>query len=165
MGIYNKLTKELPFTDFCIYDGSIFNSLQHHVAVNHAIYVETNREAVDVVFAQLKKLSRMVYKQPDSDFMYDYVDLKDPCVIVKTFVSESPVNKVNGMATPTLEKLLVDIQKDADLDYMRGIESLYMFQNAISQYVINTPKMLRYAKRRGAYESIHSLIQQAQRIC
>lgn len=162
--LYSGLKERFPFTDFCIYDGSIFNPLQHHVSVNHAIYVETNRDAVDAVFSQLKDTQKIVYKQPGADLMYDYVDLQEPCVIVKTFVTESPVNKVNGMCTPTLEKLLVDIQKDEDLDYMRGIESLYMFQTAIDQYVVNTPKMLRYAKRRGAYEYISSLIEKTQRI-
>ena len=162
--LYNGLKEELPFTDFCIYDGSIFYTLQHHVSVNHAIYVETNRDAVDAVFFRLKDTQKNVYKQPDADVMYDYVDLQEPCIIVKTFVTESPVNKVNGLRTPTLEKLLVDIQKDDDFDYMRGIESLYMFQTAVDQYVVNTPKMLRYAKRRGAYENISSLIEQTRRI-
>lgn len=160
----DELKEAFPFTDFCIYDGSIFNPLQHHVSVNHAIYVETNRDAVDAVFSRLKDARKIVYKRPGADVMYDYVDLREPCVIVKTFVTEAPVNKVNGMRTPTLEKLLVDIQKDEDLDYLRGIESLYMFQTAVDQYVINTQKMLRYAKRRGAYEKIHSLIEQTQRI-
>lgn len=162
--LYKDLKAELPFTDFCIYDGSIFTPLQHHISVNHAIYVETNRDAVDAVFSRLKDTHKMVYKQPGADVMYDYVDLQTPCIILKTFVTESPVNKINGMNTPTLEKLLVDIQKDDDLDYMRGIESLYMFQTAIDQYVVNISKMLRYAKRRGAYENINSLIKQAQQI-
>ena len=39
--LYVGLKEKLPFTDFCIYDGSIFTTLQHHVSVNHAIYVET----------------------------------------------------------------------------------------------------------------------------
>lgn len=106
----------------------------------------------------------MVYKRPGNDMMYDYVDLHEPCVIVKPFVTEAPVNKVNGIQTPTLEKLLVDIQKDEDLDYMRGVESLYMFRTAIDEYVLNTPRMLRYARRRGAFEDIDSLIKQSQRV-
>lgn len=161
--LYNGLKEELPFTDFCIYDGSIFYPLQHHVSVNHAIYVETNRDAVDAVFSKLKDTQKVVFKQPGTDVMYDYVNLREQCVIVKPFVTESPVNKVNGVETPTLEKLLVDIQKDDDLDYMRGIESLYMYQTALDQYVVNIPKMLRYAKRRGAYENINSLIEQTKR--
>ena len=73
--LFNGLKEKLPFTDFCIYDGSIFNTLQHHVSVNHAIYVETNRDAVDSVFSLLKESDMPVYKQPTAKFMYDYVNM------------------------------------------------------------------------------------------
>lgn len=66
------------------------------------------------------------------------------------------------MVTPTIEKLLVDIQKDEDFDYMQGTEITYMYQTAFDLYTVNTPKMLRYAKRRGAYDSTYSLIEQSQ---
>ena len=56
---------------------------------------------------------------------------------------------VKGIRIPTLEKLLVDIQKDADFDYLRGAESLYMYQMAFDLYTINTQRLMRYAKRRG----------------
>ena len=158
-----QVKEKLPFTDFCIYDGSIFTTLQHHVSVNHAIYVETNRDAVDSVFSLLKDSDMPVYKQPTAKFMYDYVNMHEPCIIVKTFVTESPVNKVDGMVTPTIEKLLVDIQKDEDFDYMQGTEITYMYQTAFDLYTVNTPKMLRYAKRRGAYDSTYSLIEQSQK--
>lgn len=162
--LYGELKEELPYTDFCIYDGGIFAPLQHHVSVNHAVYIETNRDAVDTVFSRLKDLQRAVYKQPSAAFMYDYVNLQEPCIIVKTFVTESPVNRINGVFTPTLEKLLVDIQKDDDFDYMRGTESLYMFRTAFDLYSVNTPKLLRYAKRRSAYESTCSLMEQSRQI-
>lgn len=51
------------------------NTLQRHVSVNHAIYVETNRDAVDSVFSLLKDSDMPVYKQPAAKFMYDYVNM------------------------------------------------------------------------------------------
>lgn len=162
--LYHELKEELPFTDFCIYDGSIFIPFQHHVSVNHVIYVETNRDAVDTVFARLKASRSGVYKQPDAAFMYDYVNLQEACVIVKAFVTESPVNIIHGVRTPALEKLLVDIQKDEDFDYMRGTEAAYMYQAAFDQYVVNTRRLFRYARRRGAYENISSLVRRLRLI-
>ena len=44
------------------------------------------------------------------------------------------------MVTPTIEKLLVDIQKDEDFDYMQGTEITYMYQTAFDLYTVNTPK-------------------------
>ena len=158
--IYASLKSELPFTDFCIYDGSILSPIQHHLSINKAIYVETNRDAVESVFARLKESHEDVYRQPDSAFMYDYVDLRNQCVIVKTLVTEAPLMTVDGVRVPTLEKMLVDTQKDADFDYVRGAESQYMYQMAFDLYNINTQRLLRYARRRSISQEIQELLNQ-----
>ncbi len=160
--VYKTITKQLPFTDFCVYDGSIFTSLQHNVAINNAVYVETDRDAVDSVFALLKGQFSPVYKRPDANFMYDYVKLQEKCFIVKALVTESPLVKVDGIYAPTLEKLLVDIQKDDDFDYMQGTEMKYIYQTATDQYDINIQKMLRYARRRVAFKSTSLLLEKAK---
>jgi len=160
--IYDELKSELPFTDFCVYDGSIISSIQHHLSINNAIYVETNRDAVDSVFLRLREQQKDVFKQPDATFVADYIDLREPCIIVKPLVTESPLMEVEGVRVPTLEKLLVDTQKDADFDYLQGAESLYLFQMAFELYTINTQRLMRYAKRRGIGQEINELINQAK---
>ena len=158
--IHDSLKSELPFTDFCIYDGSILSPIQHHLSINNSIYVETNRDAVESVFSRLKGQYKDVYRQPDSTFMYDYVDLRNQCIIVKTLVTEAPLMIVDSVRVPTLEKLLVDTQKDADFDYLRGAESQYMYQMAFDLYTINTQRLMRYARRRGISQEIQKLLNQ-----
>jgi hypothetical protein len=160
--IYYRLKLELPFTDFCVYDGSIISSIQHHLSINNAIYVETNRDAVDSVFSRLREQQKDVFKQPSATFVADYIDLREPCIIVKPLVTESPLMEFEGIRVPTLEKLLVDTQKDADFDYLQGAESQYMFQMAFELYTINTQRLMRYAKRRGIGQEINELINQAE---
>lgn len=155
--VCEALATQLPFTDFCIYDGSIFEPIQHHLSINHSIYVETNRDAVESVFARLKEQHKNVYRQPDATFVYDYIDLKEENIIVKPLVTESPLMNVDGIKVPTLEKLLVDIQKDTDLDYLRGLEAEYMFQLAFDQFAINSQRLMRYANRRGIAQEIDNL--------
>jgi hypothetical protein len=155
---YNELQSALPFTDFCVYSGTLLEPLQHHVSINHAIYVETNRDAVDAVFSRLKNDHERVYRQPDAKFMNDYVDLASECIIVKPMVTESPITKVDGVPSPMLEKLLVDILKDADFNYLHGAEYDYMFENTISQYSISTSRLTRYARRRGIDDIIQNKI-------
>lgn len=159
--LYNELHTDRPFTDFCVYDGSILSSIQHHLSINNTIYVETNRDAVDFVFAHLRDKYKNVFKQPDAAFVSDYINLREPGIIVKTLVTESPLIDVDGIRVPTLEKLLVDTQKDADFDYLQGAEALYMFQMAFELYTINTQKLMRYAKRRNIGQEINELITQA----
>ena len=162
--IYIKMKSELPFTDFCVYDGSILSPIQHHLSTNHAIYVETNRDAVESVFFRLKEVYKNVYRQPNLDFMNDYIDLREECFIVKPLVTESPLMKVDGIKVPTLEKLLVDTQKDIDFDYMQGNEASYMFHMALSQYLVNNQRLMRYAKRRNIGIKIESLINSSRNI-
>ena len=94
--------------------------------------------------------------------MYDYIDLREECVIVKTLVTESPLVETDGIKVPTLEKLLVDTQKDADFDYLRGSESLNIYQLAFNQYTINTQRLMRYAKRRSISQEIQELVNQTK---
>lgn len=159
--IYKELHTERPFTDFCVYDGGILTSLQHHLSINNVIYVETNRDVVDFVFLQLRNKYKNVFKQPDAIFVSNYINLREPCIIVKTLVTESPLREADGIRVPTLEKLLVDTQKDADFDYLQGAEALYMFQMAFELYAINRQKLMRYAKRRNIGQEINELITQA----
>lgn len=156
--LYGDLKKFLPYADFCLYSGNIFSPLQHHLSINNAKYIETNRDVIDTVFNKLKETDIPVYKQPDSDFIYDYVDLQKSCFIIKPFVTEAPIKKINNIVVPSLEKIIVDIHRDPDLDYMRGSESYYMFEAAFDQYLINTSKLMRYARRRGCEDKLLSLI-------
>lgn len=56
------------------------------------------------------------------------------------------------------EKILVDINADPDFYYLQGDESFYIMQNALSLYSINTPRMLRYASRRGIWETMETIL-------
>jgi hypothetical protein len=152
--LYNELKAELPFTDFCLYDGGLLDPLQHHLSVNHSIYVETNRDAVDAVFALLKNRHSNVYRQPDAAFIGDYVDLTAGNIIIKPLVTESPILFVDKVPSPMLEKLLVDLLKDSDFEYLHGREYDYIFENATDQYRISTTRLIRYARRRGIAETI-----------
>lgn len=156
--VYNDLNAELPFADFCAYSGEVYEPLQHHLSVNHAIYVETNRDAVESVFSILKETHKNVYKQPDASFMSDYVDLKSDCIIVKPLVTESPLQIIDRVPSPTLEKILVDILKDSDLEYLRGVEFGYMIETALSQYQLSITKLLRYARRRNVQKQIQTFL-------
>ena len=83
---------------------------------------------------------------------YDYVDISQPGLIVKPMVTGSPLQECDGVVVPTLEKILVDIRRDADLDYMGGGEAFRVLENALSLYSLNTTKLLRYAGRRHCRE-------------
>ena len=92
--------------------------------------------------------------------MSDYIRLDKKSFIVKPLVSESPIQEVNGINVPRIEKLLVDIQCDRDFFYLQGQESLYMMQTAFANYNVNIGMLLRYASRRNIKPQIEKYIKE-----
>ena len=90
--------------------------------------------------------------------MSDYVDLSEKSIIVKTLTTESPIRTIDGIRTPALEKILVDINIGSDFYYLQGDEVFYIMRNAMSLYSINIPRMLRYASRRGVRETMQTIL-------
>ena len=156
--LYSDISSEFPLIDIAVYSGRDVTALQHHLSANNALYVEVTKEASEAVFHYLIDKKMKAYHKPSSDFMCDYVDLSEHCVIVKPLVTESPLKKIDGISMPTLEKLLVDINADSDFYYLQGVEASYIMDNARSLYQLNTPKMLRYASRRGIREKMQSYL-------
>lgn len=155
----NEMLKQhWPFAHFCIYDGSIISPLQHLLAANNITYIETEREATSAVFNHLRDEGRTAYLRPTRELMYNYIDLSQPAIFVKPLITESPVQESNGVLVPTLEKLLVDLQKDADFFYLQEAEGVNIFRNALSLYTINESRLLRYASRRGLRKEIETII-------
>lgn len=152
--INNLLKGHFPFAHFCIYEGSIISPLQHHLSQNNIIYIETDKEAVETIFNFLKREKDNVYIEPSKEIIYHYVDMEKMSLFIKPLISESPLQTVSNIPTPTIEKILVDIQKDPDFFYLQGTESSYILENAYSLYTINENKLLRYAGRRGMRESM-----------
>jgi len=159
--VYDLLNKALPFADFCIYTGKDLTPLQHNMAANNILYVETQRDTCNSAFNILKNAGESAYLRPDKKMINRYINLAEPAIFIKPLTSESPVVKRNdGMKTPTLEKLLVDINADEDYFYLQGEETFYMFRNALERYGINEKRLLRYARRRSLESKIKGLLEE-----
>lgn len=147
--VVEVLNEKFPLAIFCVYNGNSFSTLQHHLSENNVTYIEVDRNVIESVFHTLQDFGYKVWIEPNNDIVYKYIDLKDNVIIVKPLVTESPLQKINGVYAPTLEKLLVDINKDEDFFYLQGLEAKRMYENAKSLYNINPSRLKRYARRRG----------------
>ena len=154
-----ELKQKWPFANFCIYNGSVISPLQHHLSANNITYIETEREAMVPVFNYLKDEEKAVYLRPSSELIYNYIDLSQPSIFVKPLISESPLQAYKGILVPTLEKLLIDLQRDKDFFYLQEAEGVNIFQNAFSLYSVNESRLLRYANRRGIRKEIKTILQ------
>jgi hypothetical protein len=158
--LYKKLKAAYPLLDFCIYNGEILSDLQHHLSYNNNIYIETEREATETIFHFVQDIHKHCFLSPKEDIMSDYVHLDKKAFIVKPLISESPIQEVNDIKVPRIEKLLVDIQCDRDFYYLQGQETLYMMQHAFTNYNVNVGLLLRYASRRNIRSKIEKYIQE-----
>lgn len=158
--LYKKLKAVYPLLDFCVYNGEILSDLQHHLSYNNNIYIETERDATETIFHFVQDMHERSFLSPKEDIMSDYIRLDKRSLIVKPLVSESPIQEVNGINVPRIEKLLVDIQCDRDFFYLQGQESLYMMQNAFTNYNVNIGMLLRYASRRNIKPQIEKYIKE-----
>lgn len=156
--IYSLLSSNSPFAHFCIYEGMNITIFQHHLSSNSITYIETERYAMESVFHFLKDKDYVAYLKPDEQMIDNYIDLSKKAYFVKPLISESPLQSVQGVMVPTIEKLLVDIFTDKDFYYLQGLEWNHIFENVYSQYNINISKMLRYAGRRGVRKEIREQI-------
>ena len=154
-----ELKQKWQFANFCIYNGSVISPLQHHLSANNITYIETERDAVTAVFNHLRDEGKTAYLRPTRELICNYIDLSQPSIFVKPLITESPVQECSGILVPTLEKLLVDLQKDKDFFYLQEAEGVNIFQNALSLYSINESRLLRYASRRGIRKEIKTIIQ------
>lgn len=154
-----ELKQKWPYAHFCIYNGNIINPLQHHFSANNITYIETEREAIVAVFNHLRDEGKVAYLRPTRELIYNYIDMSHSSIFVKPLITESPIQECSGILVPTLEKLLVDLQKDKDFFYLQEAEGMNIFQNALSLYSINESRLLRYASRRGIRKEIKTIIQ------
>lgn len=157
--IYGLLQANFPFAKFCVYQGEIIAPLQHHLSSNRVVYVETDRDSAETVFHFLRDGKRDVYLRPDKNMIYRYVDMDSRVFFVKNLVSEAPLQKISGVPMPTIEKLLVDILRDADFFYLQGSESERIIENAFNLYAINQNRLFRYAGRRKVKEELSSILE------
>ena len=116
------------------------------------------RDATEVVFHYLQENYKGVFLTPEQDMMSKYVGLDRRNVVVKALVSESPLIERGGVMMPMLEKLLVDLNCDADFFMYQGIEWEHIMDNAFSLYNVNTSVLLRYAGRRNRKETVEQYL-------
>jgi len=153
-----KLKEHFPFACFALWHNNEITPFMHHIPNLRQIFVEVERDAVSAVFDFLNDNSeKRVFLSPDSDDYSRYIVGKE-AIIVRTLVSEAPVQTVENITIPTIEKILVDVIGDVDFEFMQGAELYRFYQNVLERCVINQKKILRYASRRNRKQEVEQLL-------
>lgn len=157
--IYNKLKSEFPFVDICVWNTKILNEFMQHQPGNFQIIVEVEKGVTQSVFYFLRELNYPVFIEPTEEILERYLPTDKEAIIIKSLVSESPLQENGNIITVTIEKLMVDIFSDTIIfSAQQGAELRTIFQEAFNKYTVNQSKMLRYASRRRKKDSFQEYL-------
>jgi len=147
--LYNKIRKDFPYSLVCVWYTSVFNEFMQHLMGKFYYLIEVEKDASEAVFYSLKERNLSVFLNPNQSILDKYTPENKDIYIVKTLISEAPTQRIDGICTISIEKMLVDIFCDETLfAAQQGAEMRTIFNEVLSKYTINQSKMLRYADRR-----------------
>ena len=157
--IYNKIHKEFPFVDICVWNTKWLNDFMRHQPFKYYTVIEVEKEADEQVFNAISEWNKNVYFNPDEEILERYISSNsEEVTIIKNLVTEAPTSKRNKIEIPTLEKILVDIIIDKELFAAQQGELDIIYSTAFKKYAINTAKMKRYAIRRNKESEVEKMI-------
>lgn len=145
-----------PLVDFQIWELYQMNEFVNHLMAKNTIFVEVESMLDESIFNLLFNRYPHVLHNPDINEYYKYAT--DETIVVHKLISESPP-PLGHDRQASLEKLLVDL-------FARGIsgsilsrsEYRAIYEESFQKYLINQPKMFRYARRRGIEKIIRDFI-------
>ena len=158
MTLNQQIKTQFPFVDYCLWSASTLMPYMHHIPNMNLLFVDVEREVAESVFNLLNADSnKRVFLMPSLTDFERYISTNN-AIIIRPLISESPLQLVDGLNTPTIEKILVDIVGDNEFYFLQGSEINYVFTTIFERHSINKNKLLRYATRRGRKEEVEQLL-------
>lgn len=156
--IYNRVSKEFPYIQACVWDSRWFNEFMLHQLFRFYLVIEVEKDAAESVFNSLTDFSKKVFLNPDDDMFNRYISNFNEVIIVKSLISEAPIVEEDGIKIAPLEKLLIDALTDKGLFAAQQNELEFIFKSVLKKYNLNSSKMKRYARRRNQTENLKTLL-------
>lgn len=141
----------------CLTETSWLNEWSLHQSFANRIVIEPEKKFAEIAFRELRYHFANIYYDPDPKTFDLQIVPDNTNVIVQPLISEAPVEKGKEIVFSSLEKILVDLLCDTVYEeFLEEADDIY--REAFSQYLINQPRMHRYARRRNVAEKINKLI-------
>lgn len=158
MHINQQLKTQFPFVDYCLWSASTLMPYMHHIPKLNFLLVDVEREVAESVFNFLNLDSNnRTFLLPSPKDIERYISTNE-AIIIRPLITESPLKLVDGINTPTIEKVLVDIVGDVEFSFLQGSELNYVYTTIFERYNVNINKLLRYATRRGRKKEVEKLL-------
>lgn len=158
----NKLfLQQYSNVDYCMWNSHWLHDFMNHQPNTSFYILEVDKNIIDSVFYYFKDLEIRVFNNPNEQMMEDYVLGQEKTLLLKPYISRSPISIINKIPFAKLEKVLVDIFCDSHQFFIySGQELKNIYNNAFSHYSINVGSLYNYALRRGKKKNIAVFIEQ-----
>lgn len=155
--LFNKIKKEYPFVEFCVWNTKWLNEFMRHQPFKFYTVLELDKDVTESVFYTLKELGKQVFIEPDAETFDLYISNSEDVIILKHLISEAPLQEIEKTVVPTIEKLLVDMTIDTKMYAAQQSEIEFIYANVFEKYAVNKNKMKRYAYRRNRENEVENL--------
>jgi hypothetical protein len=131
-----------------------------HQPARNLTLLDVEKEAAESVFNFLSdEIVGKVFLDPGRETVENYVFRLTDSIIVVPMISRSPIQTVQEIPYPKLEKILVDIVADEDKFYIfHGRELVNIYEGAFNNYRMSQRTLFWYAQRRRVKMGIRDLI-------
>lgn len=141
--------ENFPPVSFGVWNSGLLNEFAQHINGYLFILVDVERDVAESVYLSLNEAFKPVFYKLDDRMFNELVPEFDAQVIVSHLVTAGPLVETDGLPSVSLEKLLVDLFRDAEFYFLKGSELRAIFRNAFAKYTVNENRLLRYARRKG----------------
>ena len=161
--LHRSLCKSFPFTRYCIWNTGILNEFSRHQSNQAFTLIEVEKESVQAVFYNIKETRKNVFLAPSNEVIENYLLSAKAPIIIKPLISEAPIQRVQDISVPVIEKILVDLYCEPDLFFAyQGKEMRTVFRDIFLKYTVNQSAMLRYSNRRGRKNAFTAYLNRIQ---
>lgn len=161
--LFTDLKAVLPFAGISIWQTDAILPLMHDIPNFSLTIVGAERLAADSVADALENItSSLILRDSEMDTL-SRLAAGRVIVVVTPQVSQAPVEVLDGITVPTLEKILVDILSDNALHALTGSEAYAIYSTAFDRYDVSRKTLLRYAGRRNRTEAVNTILKEIEK--
>jgi hypothetical protein len=164
--IDHEVITAFPYAETLIWETRLLHEFMLHQPGQSQVILETEKDVSESVFNFLNtRWIGRVFLQPDRLTFERYALPRSDSIVITSLLSQSPHQNVEGVSTPKLEKILVDIFADDDIFYIfHGEELAHIFDSAFERYQVSQKTIFRYAQRRKLDQKLRDFLQKKTKI-
>jgi len=153
--IYNRIRKKFPYAKVCLWKTDCLNEFTRHQAGKYSLLIEVEKDAAESIFYFFREHYKDAFLNPTKEVYHKYISGQKKSIVVLNLISEAPLQELEGICLPSIEKILVDLFADKNIfSAWQGNVMRNIFSEAIGKYTVNWSVLYRYADRRSKKEEL-----------